>query len=231
LTGSGTGSNRANADGSNRACAGLDWGLAGGRRVGTARRRSRGSRLIGEAGVDGGAWRRGTIRTGRGLQAGGRLGDRSLRQTERINCAGRGSTDTGGGWCSRLAIRSSIIVRQRTRGKKGRAFVAIQSAMLTGQEVSATFLTHSRRAERSIGFACRHFGEEAFEREDKLKPKFSREAKQEKEVILYTKKMADGYIDAARSMTTKMIWGGQAQLTQCPWGEYSVEREIWESKR
>ena len=58
---------------------------------------------------------------------------------------------------------------------------------MTGQKVSATFLTHSRRAERSIGFACRHFGEEAFEREDKLKPKFSREAKQEKEVILYTK--------------------------------------------
>lgn len=36
--------------------------------------------------------------------------------------------------------------------------------------------------------------------------------------------MADRYMNAARSMTTKMIWGGQAQLTHCPWGEYSVER-------
>lgn len=92
--------------------------------------------------------------------------------------------------------------------------------MLTVQEAAVVFFTHSSRAEGAIGFACRHFGEEAFGKRRRIKiPSFQdKNAKQKECNIIHQKKVARRiHIDAARrSMTGKC-----GTMT----GEYSVKRD------
>lgn len=95
-----------------------------------------------------------------------------------------------------MAVRPRVIIRKRTGIEEGWAFVAIQGAVLTVQEAAVIFFTHGSRAEGAIGFACRHFGEEAFGKRRRIKiPRFQDKMPNRKNVILYTKKMwPDGYI-------------------------------------
>jgi hypothetical protein len=66
--------------------------------------------------------------------------------------------------------------------------------VLASQEVSATVFAHGSWAEGSIGFVCRHLGEEAFgERRSRIKNRAFKRTCQTN--ILYK---ADGYIDAKK---------------------------------
>lgn len=76
--------------------------------------------------------------------------------------------------------------------------------MLASEEFSAGFFAHGSGAGRAIGFACRHFGEEAFEEKRRIKKPVQKQAKPIPNII---QGRPDGYIDAEKEMT----------------GEYSVE--------
>jgi hypothetical protein len=119
-----------------------------------------------------------------------------------------------------LAVRPGVIIRKRSGIEEGWAFVAIQGSVLTVQEAAVIFFTHSSRAEGAIGFACRHFGEEAFGKRRRIKiPSFQdKNAKQKECNIIHQKKVARRiHMDAARrSMTGKC-----GTMT----GEYSVKRD------
>jgi hypothetical protein len=60
-----------------------------------------------------------------------------------------------------LAIGARVIIGEGTRREEGRAFVAVQGAVLAGEELAAAVFAHGSWAGGTIGFACGHFGEEA----------------------------------------------------------------------
>lgn len=111
-----------------------------------------------------------------------------LRQAERINAARGRSADPGRrGSAGSLAIRARVVVGQVAWREKSGAVIAVQSAVLAGKEISAAVFAHGRRAERPIGLACRHLGEQAFRRNHVLKLMFKKEEPNQKYVLYKAK--------------------------------------------
>jgi hypothetical protein len=102
-----------------------------------------------------------------------------------------------------LAVGPVVVIRQGSWGEEGGALIAVQGAVLASQEVPAAVFTHSRWAVGTIGFARRHFGEEAYgERNERIKkrrshfstvrkPMHGKEREEPRKVILYR---ADQYM-------------------------------------
>jgi hypothetical protein len=84
-----------------------------------------------------------------------------------------------------LAIWAWVII-EGTGREEGWAFVAVQGAVLAGEEFATAVLAHGSRAGGAVGFGCRHLGEEALKRRRKvLKPRVQRKTKKPNQ-IYYT---------------------------------------------
>lgn len=102
------------ADRSDRASGWLGGTLARRRRrVSSSRGGCRSTRLFSEAGIDGGARRRGTIGTGWGLKTGCPLGRSTcgLGQTEWVNSTGRRASSGRGRGTGGLAVGPVVVIR------------------------------------------------------------------------------------------------------------------------
>ena len=70
-----------------------------------------------------------------------------------------------------MAVRARVLVGEGPGSEKRGAIAAVQRAVLASKEVSAAFFVHGGRADRAVGFVCRHFGKQALTRKI-LKPMF-----------------------------------------------------------
>ena len=150
-------------------------------RIGPARRRGLGHRLINTTSkdrVDSGAGRRGAVGAGGRLQCrssrggvrnsvrAGRAG--GMSEPERINAPWRWASHASGRrWSTgaALAVGSRGVIGETRGREEGGALIAVQSPVLASKEITTAFFTHGGRTERTIGLVvARHFGKQAFER-------------------------------------------------------------------